>query len=162
MESFDQIAEQYKPMIHKIISSLHLYEDKGEFYQHALIALWEVSQRFNPEKGDITNYAYTFIRGRLLVELKKIALAKERCVCTEEEFRRIAGDFQTDRTLEREILLSYCEMLTPNQQKWLLYTFWDVLSIKEIAELEKVTVSAVKQWRKGAREKIKVVINELI
>ncbi|MCH6269354.1 sigma-70 family RNA polymerase sigma factor [Neobacillus citreus] len=158
MESFEQIAEQYKPMIHKIINSLHLYKDKEEFYQHGLIALWEVCQRFNPEKGDFTNYAYTFIRGRLLVELRKIALAKERCVSLEEEFWRIAGDFQTDRTLEREILLSYCETLTTNQQKWLLYTYWDDLTVKKIAELEKVTVSAVKQWRTGAREKIKVAI----
>ncbi|WP_423800771.1 sigma-70 family RNA polymerase sigma factor [Neobacillus sp. SAB-20_R2A] len=158
MESFEQLEEQYKTMIHKIIHSLNLYRNKEEFYQHGLIALWEATQRFNPEKGSFLNYAYAFIRGRLLVELSKMAQAEERLVCQEEEFWETVHNKQPDRTLEREILLSYCEMLTPNQQKWLLYTFWDGLSIKEIAELEKVTVSAVKQWRTGARKKIKVTI----
>ncbi|MBU8916024.1 sigma-70 family RNA polymerase sigma factor [Bacillus sp. FJAT-29953] len=161
MESFDKIAEQYKPMIHKIINSLHLYKDKEEFYQHGLIALWEASQRFNPKKGNFINYAYAFIRGRLLVELSKMAQVEERFVCQEEGFWETVHNMQPDRTLERENLLSYCKMLTPNQQKWLLYTFWEGLSIKEIAELEKVTVSAVKQWRTGAREKMKGIL-ELI
>lgn len=145
-------------MIHKIIDSLHLYSDKDEFYQHGLIALWEACKRFNPEKGNFTNYAYTFVRGRLLEELGKMAKAKERNVYPKDEFWKTIADWLPDRALEREILFSYCEILTPNQQKWLLYTFWEGLSIKEIAELEKVTVSAVKQWRTGAREKIKVVI----
>lgn len=87
-----------------------------------------------------------------------MAKAKERNVYPKDEFWKTIADWLPDRALEREILFSYCEILTPNQQKWLLYTFWEGLSIKEIAELEKVTVSAVKQWRTGAREKIKVVI----
>jgi DNA-directed RNA polymerase specialized sigma24 family protein len=32
------------------------------------------------------------------------------------------------------------------------------LSIKEIAAKEKVSISAVKLWRKGARDKLKVVL----
>ncbi|MBS4212705.1 sigma-70 family RNA polymerase sigma factor [Neobacillus rhizophilus] len=155
MESFEQLAEQYQPMIHKIIYSLHLYTNKEEFYQHGLIALWEASQRFNPEKGNFTNYAYTFIRCRLLEELGKMARANERYVCKEGEFWGTVPDWQPNRTLENEILLSYCEVLTPHQQKWLLYTIHDGLSVKEIAEKEKVSVSAVKQWRMGARGKLR-------
>nr|WP_249366577.1 sigma-70 family RNA polymerase sigma factor [Neobacillus rhizophilus] len=155
VESFEQLAEQYQPMIHKIIYSLHLYTNKEEFYQHGLIALWEASQRFNPEKGNFTNYAYTFIRCRLLEELGKMARANERYVCKEGEFWGTVPDWQPNRTLENEILLSYCEVLTPHQQKWLLYTIHDGLSVKEIAEKEKVSVSAVKQWRMGARGKLR-------
>ncbi|MBU8915104.1 sigma-70 family RNA polymerase sigma factor [Bacillus sp. FJAT-29953] len=154
MESFEQLAEQYNPMIHKIIHSLHLYTNKEEFYQHGLIALWEASQRFNPEKGKFINYAYTFIRGRLLEELGKMARANERYVYKEEEFWGTVPDWQPDRTLEKEILLSYCQMLTPNQRKWIMYTIHDGLSVKEIAEKELVSVSAVKQWRMGARSKL--------
>lgn len=156
MESFEQLVAQYNPMIHKIIRSLHLYTNKDEFYQQALIALWEASHRFNPEKGNFTNYAYTYIRGSLLVEIKKMTKVNERNFCPVEEFWETAvADSHPSESIEKEILLSSSHMLTPNQRKWLTYTVRSGLSIKEIAEREGVTVSAVKQWRSGAREKLK-------
>ena len=160
MESFEQLVDQYQPMIHKIIQSLHLYKDKDEFYQNSLIALWEASQRFDPQKGSFTNYAYTYIKGCLLMELKKSHLDQERYVYPDEEFWDLVVDSYWDDPLQKEILLSYCTTLTPNQKKWLLYTMCDRLSIKEIAELEKVSLSAVKGWRSGAREKVKNLVRE--
>ncbi|WP_284035552.1 sigma-70 family RNA polymerase sigma factor [Neobacillus sp. 114] len=158
MESFEQLAEHYKPMIHKIIHSLHLYTDLEEFYQQGLIALWEASQRFNPEKGNFTNYAYTFIRGSLLTELNKMAKFKEISICPAEEFLVMVADCQQDLSSEKEILLTYAQRLTPNQRKWLLYTIHSDLSIREIADKEGVTVSAVKQWREGARKRLRELI----
>ncbi|MBS4214973.1 sigma-70 family RNA polymerase sigma factor [Neobacillus rhizophilus] len=158
MESFEQLAEQYQPMIHKIIHSLHLYTDLEEFYQLGLISLWEANQRFNPEKGNFTNYAYSYIRGKLLIELNKMAKSKDRSFCPEEEFWEMAPDGRHDPSLEKEILLSFLEILTPNQGKWLQYTLINGLSVREIAERESVTVSAVKQWREGARGRLKGLI----
>jgi DNA-directed RNA polymerase len=160
LESFEQLVDQYQPMLHKIIQSLHLYKDKGEFYQHSLIALWEASQRFDPQKGSFTNYAYTYIKGFLLMELKKSHLDQERYVYPDEEFWDHVEDSYWDDPLQREILLSYCTTLTPNQKKWLLYTMCDRLSIKEIAKLEKVSLSAVKGWRSGTREKVKNLVRD--
>ncbi|MBS4214952.1 sigma-70 family RNA polymerase sigma factor [Neobacillus rhizophilus] len=158
MESFEQLAEQYQPMIHKIIHSLHLYTDLEEFYQIGLISLWEASQRFNPEKGNFTNYAYSYIRDKLLMELNKMAKIQERSFCPENEFWEMAPDCRQDPSLEKETLSSCLEMLTPKQQNWLLCTLHSGLSVKEIAERESVTVSAVKQWREGARLTLKDLI----
>ncbi|MEH7377000.1 sigma-70 family RNA polymerase sigma factor [Neobacillus drentensis] len=160
MESFEQLVDQYQPMLHKIMHSLHLYKHREEFYQHSLIALWEASKRFDPQKGSFTNYAYNYIKGYLLMELKKIHQDHERNVYPDEQFWDLAADPYSDDPLQDEILLSYCETLTPNQKKWLLYTIRDRLSVKEIAELEKVSLSAVKGWRSGAREKVKNLIRE--
>ncbi|WP_238579121.1 sigma factor-like helix-turn-helix DNA-binding protein [Neobacillus niacini] len=46
--------------------------------------------------------------------------------------------------MEEDILVSYCHRLTPNQSKWLLQTVLGGLSVSEIAEKEKVSISAVK------------------
>ena len=158
LESFEQLVDQYQPMLHKIIHSLHLYKNQDEFYQHSLIALWEASQRFDSQKGSFTNYAYTYIKGYLLMELKKSHQDQERYVQPDEQFWDLAADSHSDDPLQEEILLSYCTTLTPNQKKWLLYTVCDRLSIKEIAELEKVSLSAVKNWRSGARGKVKELV----
>lgn len=160
MESFEQLVDQYQPMLHKIMHSLHLYKNHEEFYQHSLIALWEASQRFDAKKGSFTNYAYTYIQGYLLMELKKLHQDQERNVHPDEQFWELAADPYSDDPLQKEVLLSYCQTLTPNQKKWLLYTLCDRLTIKEIAELEKVSLSAVKSWRSGAREKVKNLVRD--
>ncbi|RDU37537.1 RNA polymerase subunit sigma-24 [Neobacillus piezotolerans] len=155
MESFEYLAHQYAPMITSIIRSLQIYKNKDEFYQTGLIALWEATKGFNPEKGSFEGYAYSFIRGRIMSELTKASAFAERTVFPSEEFWEMAGDSAEDETLSEMLLLSYCKGLTENQKKWVLYTCLECLSIKEIAEKEDVSASAVKSWRKGAKEKLK-------
>lgn len=157
MESFDQLAEQYKLMIYKIIHSLHLYKNVEEFFQIGLIGLWEASKSFDCAKGDFTSYAYPFIKGRLLSELANATKLAEHTVFPKEEYWETAQEYCNDYPCEFQVLLSYCEGLTKNQTKWVLYTFVDDLSVNEIAIKEQVSVSAVKQWRKGAREKLKKI-----
>lgn len=92
------------------------------------------------------------------MELNKMARIQERSFCPEEEFWEVAPDCRQDPSFEKEILLSCLELLTPNQGKWLQYTLINGLSVREIAERESVTVSAVKQWREGARGRLKGLI----
>ncbi|MDP4171531.1 MAG: sigma factor, partial [Bacillota bacterium] len=63
MESFEELSEQYTPMIHKIMNTLHIFKNKEEFYQLGLIALWEANERFDPQKGSFTTFAYSYIKG---------------------------------------------------------------------------------------------------
>ncbi|MBP3039935.1 sigma-70 family RNA polymerase sigma factor [Bacillaceae bacterium Marseille-Q3522] len=155
MESFEQLVKQYEPMLFRIMHSLHIYKNKEEFYQLGLISLWEARQRFDSAKGSFTNYAYTYIKGKFLTEMTKTNRYEERCFYPKEEFWDIIEDDALPSHLQHTILLSYCQGLTNNQKKWLLYTFLEDLSVKDIAEKEGVSVSTVKLWRKGAKEKLK-------
>lgn len=157
MESFEQLAEQYEPMIHKIMNTLHIYKNKEEFRQLELISLWEAQRSFHPEKGNFTGYTYTYMKGKFLTELTKMNKHKEKLAHPKEEFWEVIEDTLVERPLEEAFILSYCGDLTPNQTKWVLFTCMDGLAISEIAEKEGVSVSAVKAWRKGAREKLKKV-----
>ena len=65
------------------------------------------------------------------------------------------ADESPDHSFAKEFILSFCDGLTENQKKWVLYTVIDDLSVKEIAEKENVSVSAVKAWRRGAKQKLK-------
>lgn len=111
--------------------------------------------RFDPCKGNFTNYAYTYIKGSLQTELSKVHKYEEKSVYPSEEYWETVEDLLTNIPLEEEILLSYCRILTENQKKWVLYTALCDLSVKEIAEIENVSLSAVKSWRAGARGKLK-------
>jgi RNA polymerase sigma factor (sigma-70 family) len=155
MESFEKLAAKYERMIYKIIHSLHIYKDLEEFYQIGLIGLWEASMRFNPTKGSFTNYAYTIIKGKILTQMTKSNLYEERNVYAKEEFWESMEDSNPTMPIEDDLLLSYSETLSKNQYKWLMYTVKLNLSVKEIANKEGVSISAVKAWRVGAREKIR-------
>ncbi|WHY00040.1 sigma-70 family RNA polymerase sigma factor [Neobacillus sp. DY30] len=159
MESFEQLAIQYEPMIQRIISSLHIYKNKDEFRQQGLIALWEASKRFDPGKGNFSTYAYHYIKGYILMELTKETVESERNFYPKEEFWEYAEAPCTgEAPLEKDIFMRYGRNLTPNQRKWLFHTAVEGLSVSEIAEKEKVSLSAVKSWRKGAREKLKIAM----
>jgi RNA polymerase sigma factor (sigma-70 family) len=153
-KEFIELEEQYASMIWKIIHSLNIYKHLEEFYQTGLIALWEAKCGFDEEKGSFTSYAYAFIRGKILTDLTKRSKYEDFCTYPEEEYWGLIEDQSLQAPLEKDNILSYCEKLSEHQKKWVLYTALADLSIREIAEIENVSVSAVKGWRKGAREKI--------
>ncbi|TDL71193.1 sigma-70 family RNA polymerase sigma factor [Rhodococcus qingshengii] len=159
MESFDDLVIQYKPMIQKIMHSLHIYKNQQEFYQTGLIALWEASQTFEERKGTFSNYAYTSIKGKMLSEMTQNNHYKEKNILppNEEFWERIEGQ-DSSLFLEKETIQTYCEGLTEKEATWVMESYINQLSIKEIAESENVTVSAVKQWKLGALRKLKVKV----
>jgi RNA polymerase sigma factor (sigma-70 family) len=161
MQNFDLLAKQYEPMIHKIISSLNIYKNKEEYFHTGLVGLWEAAEAFDPNKGDFTNYAYTYIKGQMLNEMNRNNRIEERSIYPKEEYWETVEEPNGDNPLETELLLSYCQELSEKEAKWVIYSFVDFLSIKEIAEKENVSVSAVKQWRSGAKRKLKNSLLEL-
>lgn len=155
MAKFEELAIQYEPMIWKVIHSLNIYKNQQEYYQTGLIALWEAKERYIEGKGNFAAFAYSYIKGRIQTELTSKNKHENSNVYPEEEFWEFIQDESPDRSFETEFILSFCDGLTENQKKWVLYTVLDFLSVREIAEKEKVSVSAVKAWRKGAQEKLK-------
>jgi RNA polymerase sigma factor (sigma-70 family) len=155
VESFEQLANQYQPMIHKIIHSLHIYKNQEEFYQTALIGLWEAKEHFDPNKGTFTNYAYTYIKGKIQTEMKCTNRLEQRNVYPKEDYWATIEDNDSCQPLEVELLLSYCHDLTEKETKWVLAACLGFLTVREIAEKENVSVSAVKQWRSGAVKKLR-------
>ncbi|MHC0038052.1 sigma-70 family RNA polymerase sigma factor [Pseudoneobacillus sp. C159] len=154
MESFEALKVQYERMIHSIIRSLHIYKNIDEYFQIGLIGLWQASENFDEKKGCFSSFAYTMIKGKILTALQKNKLFEERNVYVQDEvLESIADNNCTDPNLET-LLNSYCTNLTEKEKKWFLYTTVYRYKMKEIAEKEKVSVSAVKGWRAGAREKI--------
>ncbi|MGG3912825.1 sigma-70 family RNA polymerase sigma factor [Rossellomorea vietnamensis] len=158
MDKFEELHMQYDRMIHKIIHTLHIYKNKPEYYQTGLIALWEAHQKFDPEKGAFPAYAYSYVRGRILSQLTNENRNEEKSIFKETEFFDMIEDEHINEGLAEEMLFSYCGDLTVNQRKWVMYTCLHMLTVSEIAEVENVSISAVKKWRKGAKEKVRGIL----
>ena len=160
MESFDELVVQYQPMIHKIIQSLHIYRNQDEFYQTGLIGLWEASQSYNEGKGRFSNYAYSYMKGKMLTQMNQDNQYLGKHVLSKKEaWENIEG--QESLYLEKETFQTYCDGLTEKEATWVIAFSIEQLTIKEIAEREKVSLSAVKQWRSGAIRKLKEKVDSL-
>jgi len=158
MEDFQMIMKEYEAMIHHILHSLRIYKNYDEFFQIGLIALWEAKEKFDPSKGSFTSYAYMTMKGRLLSEIKRCSKVEERQFYPKEEFWDIQFDEGAVKPLEKDTLLAYCEGLTNNQKKWVVATFYLGMNSAELAAYEKVSPSAVKKWKKGTLEKIRMTV----
>jgi len=153
MDNFEKLAGEFSTLIHSIIHSLHIYKNKDEFYQIGLLALWDASKSFDQKKGvQFSTYAYHYIRGRMLTFLRSEKKREERMIFPKEEYW---GYLECEmRVLEKENLLNHFHNLTKSQEKWVVSHFYYGLNDREISEREKVSLSAVKQWKKLAMGKL--------
>ncbi|GAA0317488.1 hypothetical protein GCM10008967_05070 [Bacillus carboniphilus] len=159
MKEFEMLIQNYEPMIYKIMKTLNVYQRKEEFYQTGLIALWEAYQKFDAYKGSFSTFAYSYIRGRMLRDLQRNIRDEERNVYPKEEFWSMIEDDDADPLMQANgNILALCNEchLTKLQRKWVEYTCIHMLSVREIAEVEGVSISAVKRWKKEAKEKLRI------
>lgn len=150
--NFETLAAEYGNMIRVIINRMHIYKNQDEFYQIGLVALWEASRKFDAEKGNFTNYAYTTIKGRLLQHLRKECKWEEACVVPDELYWDNLED--ETRLLEMEDLLSHFYHLSELQKKWVVLYFYHGLSNRDIAEMENVPIRKVQAWKELAMKKV--------
>lgn len=71
MKSFEEVLEQYEPMITASMRKLNVYGHYEQFRQTGRIALWLAWKRYDEEKGHFAPFASKSIRGAILDSFKK-------------------------------------------------------------------------------------------
>ncbi|MBZ5753566.1 sigma-70 family RNA polymerase sigma factor [Metabacillus rhizolycopersici] len=156
-EKFEELHNQFKPMINRIIKRLAIYKNEQEFYQIGCIALWEASLQFNEEKGEFKSYAYSYIMGKMKTMLtnESIQQEKDRRLEANPIQEQTSGDDSTSSLLSHSVIDSISSLLTKNQNKWLKAHCLYGKTPSEIAKDEGVSSSAVKAWRRDAIARLK-------
>ncbi|WP_409305225.1 sigma-70 family RNA polymerase sigma factor [Peribacillus sp. SCS-155] len=162
MAAFSELADSYTPMIGSIIRKLSIYKNKEDYFQIGLEALWEAHTKYEKEKGVFSTYAYSMIRGRILIALRNDAARQSKVTLMGEETDSLSEEMiVVDHPLQKEILLSYCTGLTDCQTKWVVLAFLEQKTISEIANECGVTATLVKSWRQTALAKMKQELSGL-
>jgi RNA polymerase sigma factor (sigma-70 family) len=156
-KNYEQLVEEFTPMIHHMIKKLLIYKDKQEFFQIGLISIWETMSHFKEEKGKYSNYLYRHMQGRFLDELKRRTREAERNAYPSEEFWALMESPILYRE-EEDYIKDLCKELSERETNWVIATFVHQMTVEEIAQNERVSPSAVKWWRKGAKEKLKRIL----
>lgn len=71
METYQEVLEQFEPMIFSCIRKLNIYKNHEHYIQSGRIALWQSWRKFDEAKGDFAAFAYRSIYGAMLDEMKR-------------------------------------------------------------------------------------------
>src|SRR5690606_11779681 len=85
LKTFEQILEQYEPMISSILRKTNVYKNHEHFRQSARIALWEAWKKYDAARGHFAPFAYRTIQTTIFTELKKDTQYTERQIPYEKD-----------------------------------------------------------------------------
>ena len=68
---FEQLYEQYRPMIFAVMRKLYIDNAREDFMQIGAIALWEASMEHDPQKGPFNVFVFMKIKYAMLQELRR-------------------------------------------------------------------------------------------
>lgn len=154
--SFEEMAESYQPLIKKMIKHYSGGMTYDEAYQLGLIALWEASASFDPERGYFPAYAKFHLTRTFLTSIRKRQLDVERYVSNDNLIAAApaASSDHEDFLVETEV--TRCRRcLTPREYTWLYLTVVKGLTPNDIANELSVSPHTVRSWKKSAIKKLR-------
>lgn len=155
MENFEEVLEQYEPMIYACIRKLRIYKNHSEFLQAGRVGLWKALQRYEKDRGDFAPFAYRSIYGSILDELKKSHANEQQTVPTESDvLERIIGSnkevVEQDKSLTEAL-----SHLNPTEQQLIQLIFIEEYSLNEVASRLEMSKESVKKKRQRTLKKVR-------
>ena len=148
MMNFEDVLEQYEPMISASIRKLNIYRDHESFRQAGRVALWQAWNRFDETKGNFTPFAYRSIRGAMLDELKKENHFEEHVTQMEDEFLENVIETKLDVHYGASNgLAEALDILSPAERDLVKWLFIEGFTLTECAERVGITVAGIKKRR---------------
>lgn len=159
MNTFEEVLNQYEPMISASIRTLNIYRDQESFRQTGRVALWQAWTRFDTEKGSFTPFAYRSIRGAMLDELKRETTFDVNTTQMDnevlEELITVANpvDFVWSEAVDEAF-----EQLTAAERTLIHWLFMEGLSLSECAKRASISLPGIKKRRQKMIAKLREVM----
>lgn len=151
MDTFEQILEQYEPMISSIMRKTNVYKNYEQFRQSARIALWEAWRRYDSSRGPFAPYAYWTIQTTIYSEMKEDNKYTERQISYEQDKLMTVAQYMeqsktTDSYVQQQLELLQ-EKMTPEEFRLLEDLYLYGYKYEELTEKYKASVAALKKRR---------------
>ncbi|WP_160112401.1 sigma-70 family RNA polymerase sigma factor [Salicibibacter kimchii] len=154
--SFEDIYQQYTPLVYGMLKRLHIHSNHEDFVQAGYVGLWLAYQHHDGEKGPFPPYAFVRVSGEMLTMLKKDANYYDRHSFSPNDQEPAQVRIETESWMpDLDTLAPYLNMLSDREQRWVIEHAVHDLPPRMIAAKYNVSVETVKGWRKGALAKLK-------
>ncbi|WP_438315414.1 sigma-70 family RNA polymerase sigma factor [Sporosarcina sp. FA9] len=159
MNNFEEVLNQYEPMISASIRTLNIYRDQESFRQLGRVALWQAWTRFDREKGHFTPFAYRSIRGAMLDELKRVTAIDLNTIQMDNEvFEELLTVADPVEIKWSEALDEAFEQLTAAERELIQWIFVEGLSLSECAKRVAISLPGIKKRRQKMIAKLREVM----
>lgn len=157
---YEQVLEQYRPMISAIIRDFNIYKDFEDYEQIAMLALWKATQIYDEERGAFSSIAYTLMKRAVGDALRKnIQAAKQTPV--ESDTLQHLTESSTDENETLEWLILIFEKLSPEERK-LAHMYWiEEIPNDELAELFQISYDGVTKRKYRLLTKLKKIASSI-
>ena len=160
MKTFDEWVKELTPMIYSIIHKLNIYRDHEDYFQIGLHGLYKAYKLYKPGKTTFPTFAYKYIQGHILNQLKKKIYHDEREVHVEDDVLAYLHSTGELNPVEKEILLKQSiEQLDPSLKRVIHLHYFDGFTLKEIAEQLNVSYPTIKRRHKVALQKLRILVD---
>ncbi|TMW71527.1 sigma-70 family RNA polymerase sigma factor [Alteribacter natronophilus] len=155
--SFDEICNQFEPLIYSFIHKYRLIHDQEEYVQIGRIALYEAWRRHDADLVSFPGYAKSYIRGYLQNAVTADRKKQERFVSAEPATLALMQEGGDDEDLRCCDIQLVCDSagLSDRERNWLYDFVYRDLPIEAIARRHGVKATTVKTWRKSAVRKLR-------
>nr|WP_276245353.1 sigma-70 family RNA polymerase sigma factor [Virgibacillus profundi] len=145
--------KQNERRIYYHIHKLRIDDPHQEFYQEGLYAMWNAYKTYQTDKGILSTYFNYIIRNRLIDLYRNKTKQKQHEIFTKSELEAL--DIHIEKVKEPFLWKMLQSELTENQWKWVNYRIRLEMSVKEIAEVEHVSIDTVKYWGRQVRQRLR-------
>lgn len=160
MINFEEVLEQYEPMISASIRKLNIYRDHEHFRQVGRVALWQAWQRFEEEKGNFTAFAFRSIRGAMLDELKKESRFDEHNMPMEDSLVETVVDPTSFlNSVWSDSLTDVLDVLSPLERELIQWLFVEGVPLAECATRNGISVAGIKKRRERTLVKLRILMS---
>ncbi|WP_240468670.1 sigma-70 family RNA polymerase sigma factor [Gracilibacillus sp. YIM 98692] len=152
---FDEVLEKHERIIFHLIHKYGIRDADGEFYQEGCIALWRAWEEHDASLSRFSTYAYYAVSRTFLDKIRKDNRKLEQYRDWMQRMRVDDAVREDVLGMDERVLAEIRKVLTERQWVWFEQYVLRERSLPEIAESEGVSVHAVKNWGRLAREKLK-------
>jgi RNA polymerase sigma factor (sigma-70 family) len=159
VNNFEEVLNQYEPMISASIRTLNIYRDQESFRQTGRVALWQAWTHFDIEKGNFTPFAYRSIRGAMLDKLKRENMIDVNTTQMDnealEELITVADsvEFEWSEKVDEAF-----EQLTAAERELIHWLFIEGLSLSECAIRVSISLPGIKKRRQKMISKLREIL----
>lgn len=155
MTNFEEVLEQFEPMISACIRKLCIYKNHELYRQAGAIALWKALVRYDEERGDFAPYAYRSIYGGILDELKKEKRHEEQADPVEDDKLTFLLEQSLETSFLREDVEVAIDSLKPSERELLMWIFVEGISLQQAATRVGITIPGIKKRRERILAKLR-------
>lgn len=164
LEPFEKVYSNYQPLLKKLAYRYSFMNGYEECYAIASAALYEAYLHYDSSKGSFAAYVKTFVRGKLLHDLRKEIRYRNHHVLPnqreeEENWEEsIPDEHNVDPFELSDDFMQALERLSSRERLAIVhYYVWD-RSLEELARLTGVSHSTVSTWRRRGIAKLQKLI----